>query len=57
MDNGVSDYKGTGHLTWLQLGTGVDPDVLLIKRLHGAEIAMYVQPVLSTCILVKPAVA
>ena len=57
MGNGVEDYKGTGHLTQLQLYTGVDPVVLLIKRLDGAKIAIYFQPFLRTCILVMAAVA
>lgn len=41
MGNGVEDYKGTGHFAWLQLDTGVDAAVLIIKRLDGAEIAIY----------------
>ena len=32
MGNGTEDYKGIGHLTWLQLQTGVELNALLIKR-------------------------
>ena len=41
MGNGIEDYKGTGHLKWLQLLKSVDPTALLIKRLVGAKIAFY----------------